>query len=80
MGGQAQGGAAPHPQHTDTCEESQAARLPREDHALLLTASATLGLRARVLQSAPSWQTRGGPRAFRGRASRWAAQEGHTHM
>ena len=35
-------GTAPHPRHTDTCEESQAARLQWEDCALLLTASATL--------------------------------------
>lgn len=71
-------GTAPHPRHTDTCEESQAARLQWEDCALLLTASATLGLEARILQSVPSRQTRGrGPTCIL--RPQCTAQESRTH-
>lgn len=52
-------GAPHHTPDTDTREEPQAARRPRKDRALLLTASGTLGLGARGLQSAPPRQTRG---------------------
>lgn len=52
-------GAPHHTPDTDTREEPQAARRPRKDRALLLTASGTLGLGARGLQSAPLQQTRG---------------------
>lgn len=71
-------GAAPHPRHTDTCEESQAARLQWEDCALLLTASATLGLGARILQSVPSRQARGhGPACLP--RPQCTAQESRAH-